>query len=49
VKNEERGAYSVEPVKERLLVKLVWLCPTVPIGRGYFSVFVSRKEKEPFF
>jgi hypothetical protein len=50
-KKKERGAYSVESVKERLLLKsgFVQLAPQEKlISVVYFSVFASRKKKRPF-
>jgi hypothetical protein len=48
---KESGAYSSEPVKERLLLKsgFVQQAPQdKPISVVYFSMFASRKEREPF-
>jgi len=52
VYKKERGPYSLEPVKERLLLKsgFVQLAQQDKlISVVYFSVFASRKGKEPFF
>jgi hypothetical protein len=52
VKNKERRACSVEPVKEGLLLKSGFVQLTSEdklISVVYFSVFASRKEKEQSF